>query len=86
MEGFLYVDAFGKEIGRTLVVVGGIIVAVGLFLIIAEKVNFPLLGKLPGDIHIRRKNFQLYFPVVTCIVLSLILSIVLYLISYFSKR
>ncbi len=79
-------DVFGKEIGRTLVVIGGIIVAVGLFLIIAEKVNFSFLGKLPGDIQIRRKNFQLYLPIASCIVVSLILSIILYLISYLSKR
>ncbi|MGO9481466.1 MAG: DUF2905 domain-containing protein, partial [Candidatus Kryptoniota bacterium] len=44
------------------------------------------LGKLPGDIYIKRKNFRLYFPIVTSIVLSLILSFIFYLISHFSKR
>ncbi len=75
-----------QSIGKTLVVIGGLIVVVGLLLILTEKVNLPFLGKLPGDIYIKRKNFQLYFPVVTSIVLSLILSLVFYLISYFSKR
>jgi len=79
MEGF-------QGIGKTLVVIGGIIVVVGVFLIVAEKVNFPFLGKLPGDIHIKQKNFQFYFPIITCIVLSFMLSLILYLISYFSKR
>ncbi len=75
-----------QGIGRTLVIMGVIIVVVGLFLIVAEKVNLPLLGKLPGDIYIRRKNFQFYFPIVTSIILSLVLSFIFYLISYFSKR
>ncbi|HEY9166073.1 MAG TPA: DUF2905 domain-containing protein [Candidatus Kryptonia bacterium] len=72
--------------GRTLIVVGGAILLIGLLLIVAERINFPFLGKLPGDILIKRKNFQLYFPIVTSIVLSLILSIIMYIISYFSKR
>ena len=75
-----------QGIGKTLVLIGGIIVVVGLFLIIAEKVNFPFLGKLPGDIYIKRKNFQFYFPIGTSIILSLLLSFILYLISHFSKR
>ena len=73
-------------IGKTLVIIGGIIVVAGVVLIIAEKFNIPILGKLPGDIYIKRKNFQLYFPIVTSIILSLVLSFILYLISYFSKR
>jgi predicted phosphohydrolase len=79
MEGF-------QGFGKTLVVVGGIIVAIGLILIIAEKTDLPFLGKLPGDIYIKRKNVTFYFPVVTCVALSLVLSFVLYLISYCSKR
>lgn len=75
-----------QGIGKTLVFVGGIIVAVGLLLIIAEKVDLPFFGKLPGDIYIKRKNFQFYFPIVTSIVLSLVLSLILYVIAYFSKR
>ncbi|MFZ1081520.1 MAG: DUF2905 domain-containing protein [Candidatus Kryptoniota bacterium] len=75
-----------QGIGKTLVIIGVIIVVAGLFLIVAEKVNFPFLGKLPGDIYIKRKNFQFYFPIVTCIILSFVLSFIFYLISYFSKR
>jgi uncharacterized protein HemY len=79
MDGF-------QSIGKTLVVIGGIIVVAGLLLIVAGKGNFPFLGRLPGDIYIKRKNFQFYFPIVTSIILSLILSVIFYLISYFSKR
>ncbi len=75
-----------SSLGKTLVVIGGVIVAAGLLLIVTEKFNFPVLGRLPGDIYIRKKNFQFYFPIVTSIVLSLVLSFVFYLISYFSKR
>jgi len=75
-----------QGIGKALIVIGGIIVLVGILLIVAEKVNFPFPGKLPGDIYIRRKSFQFYFPIVTSIVLSLVLSFIFYLISYFSKR
>ncbi len=79
MEG---IQGFGK----TLIVVGGVIIVVGILFMLSEKVNFPFFGKLPGDIQIKGKNFQLYFPIVTSIVLSVLLSLVLYAISYFSKR
>jgi|YelNatPaOPRAMG01_1025707.scaffolds.fasta_scaffold01508_6 hypothetical protein len=72
--------------GKMLVVVGILIVVVGLGLMFAEKLGIPFLGRLPGDIYIRKRNFQFYFPIVTSIVLSLILTLVFYLISYFSKR
>lgn len=75
-----------QGIGKTLVVIGGMIVVVGLLLIVTERFSFPFLGKLPGDIYIKKKNFQFYFQIVTSIVLSLALSFVFYLVSYFSKR
>ncbi len=79
MEGF-------QSLGRALVVIGGVIVVAGILLMVAEKVNVPFIGKLPGDIFLKRKNFQLYFPIVSSIVLSLILSLILYFVSHFSKR
>ena len=72
--------------GKTLVVVGAIIIVTGILFMLSEKLNFPFFGKLPGDIHIKGKNFQLYFPIVTSIVLSVLLSLVLYAISYFSRK
>jgi NADH:ubiquinone oxidoreductase subunit 6 (subunit J) len=70
--------------GKILVLFGAVMVVVGLLLMVFDKI--PLLGKLPGDIHIKKENVELYFPIVTSIVLSLILSIILWLISYFSKK
>ncbi len=75
-----------QGLGKTLVIVGGIILALGLLFMFSEKLNIPFLGKLPGDIHIKGKNFQVYFPIATSIVLSVVLTLILYLISYFSKR
>ena len=65
------------EIGRVLLVVGGVLVVLGLVLTFAGRV--PLLGRMPGDIVYRRGNFTFYFPIVTSIVLSLLLTAVLWL-------
>ncbi len=69
---------FGS-LGRVLVIVGAVVVVVGLLLLFFDHI--PLLGKLPGDFIIKRKNFTLYFPLATSIVLSLILSLILYLLK-----
>jgi hypothetical protein len=57
---------------------------VGLLLMFFDKI--PLLGKLPGDIHIKKENTEFCFPIVTSLVLSLLLSGLMWLISYFSKK
>ncbi len=64
-----------ETLGRLLLLFGGILVLVGLVLIVVGKV--PWLGKMPGDIRIERENFSFYFPVVTCIVVSVILTLIL---------
>lgn len=74
MEGF-------GPMGKTLLVLGLIIVGVGLILMFGSKI--PYLGKLPGDIHIQRKNFSFYFPVTTSILVSIIVTIIL---TLFSRR
>ena len=63
------------EIGKLLIIVGGVVVAVGLFLYFGLRL--PFLGRLPGDISIDRGNVHFYFPVVTCLVLSLVLTLIL---------
>ena len=62
-----------QEIGKILILFGIILIGVGLFLIFFNKI--PLIGKLPGDILIQKKNFTLYFPLATSIILSVILSL-----------
>jgi len=63
--------------GKVLVLIGLVLVGVGLLVLLAGKI--PFLGKLPGDIRIERENFSFYFPLTTCILVSLILSLLLWL-------
>lgn len=70
-----------QELGRTLVVVGGVFLLAGLVLIFADRI--PFLGRLPGDIVVRKQNFTFYFPVVTGLVLSLVVTLIL---SLWSRR
>jgi membrane protein implicated in regulation of membrane protease activity len=74
-------DGFVPEIGKLLIVVGGLILVVGLFLSLGLRI--PFLGKLPGDISIDRGNVHFYFPVVTCLLLSVVLTL---LLSVFFRR
>lgn len=61
------------ELGRTLVILGGVIVLVGLALTLAPSI--PWLGRLPGDVFVERERFTFYFPVVTCLVVSVVLTL-----------
>jgi hypothetical protein len=70
------------DIGKMLVVLGIVIAAAGLVFMLLGRTNLPL-GRLPGDILYRGKHTTFYFPVVTCILLSVVLSLVLYLIGRF---
>jgi len=66
-----------SDLGKVLVVVGVITVAVGVLLWSGLGRNW--LGRLPGDIHYTRGNFSFHFPIVTCLILSLLLTIILWL-------
>jgi len=66
-----------NQFGKLLILFGIIIVGLGLLLLFFDKI--PLIGKLPGDIYIKKKNFTFYFPIVTSILLSIIISLILYL-------
>ncbi len=65
------------EFGRTLIILGIVIIALGALFAFGGKI--PWLGHLPGDIYIQRGRFNLYFPITTCIVISIFISLVLYL-------
>lgn len=65
-------------LGRALIVIGGIVVVIGIILVVAGKI--PFLGKLPGDINIRGKDWSFHFPLVTSIIVSIILTVILNLI------
>ena len=63
-----------SEFGKILIFFGLILVLMGLVFTIGGKLP---IGKLPGDIHVQRGNFHFYFPLATCILLSLVLTIIL---------
>jgi hypothetical protein len=67
----------------TLIIFGLVIALVGLAWLFAPSI--PWLGKLPGDIVIDRPNFRFYFPLTTCILLSVALSIIIWLVRLFFK-
>lgn len=64
-----------SEIGKVLLVVGLVLAAVGLVLVFADRI--PFLGRLPGDFLVKRKNFTVFFPLATMILLSIVLTILL---------
>ncbi|HEV2201038.1 MAG TPA: DUF2905 domain-containing protein [Bryobacteraceae bacterium] len=66
--------------GRTLIVVGLVLVAVGVLLTLGERLPVKL-GRLPGDFVIRGKNSVFYFPVVTSLLLSAILTLAMWLFN-----
>lgn len=70
------------SIGKLVLQIGIFLVIVGGVLLLLEKLNFLHLGRLPGDIRIQRGNFSFYFPMVTCLLVSVILTL---LFSLFRK-
>jgi hypothetical protein len=73
------------DFGRLLVIIGGTIALVGLFILIAAK-YFPWLGNLPGDFEIERDNFRIYFPLATMILVSVLGTILLNIIIRIFRR
>lgn len=66
-----------SDLGRFLIVIGLLLVGVGVVLLLAPKI--PWLGKLPGDFSFQRGRFTFYFPLGTCILISVVLTLILYL-------
>jgi DUF2905 family protein len=65
------------SVGRTIFLVGLVLVAIGLLLWGASSVPMlSRLGRLPGDIYIRRGNFTFYFPITTAILVSIVVSVI----------
>jgi len=65
-------------IGRTLIIAGVALIVIGLLVSVAGRLPFRL-GRLPGDIYIHGKNSSFYFPLTTCLLLSVLFSLVLWL-------
>lgn len=69
------------EMAKIIIVIGIVLVVIGLVMLFIQRA--PFLGKLPGDILIKRDNFTFYFPVTTSIIISIIISLILWLIGKF---
>jgi hypothetical protein len=76
-------DAF-RETGKLLIVLGIVVAGVGALLVFSGKLPFRL-GRLPGDIAYQGRNGSCYFPVVTCILLSVVLSLLLWVVNHFRR-
>ncbi len=74
-----------EEIGKTLIILGVFLLFLGLLLIVVGKTSLPI-GKLPGDILIKRDNFVFYFPLGTSILLSLLLSLLSFLFFLIMRK
>jgi Protein of unknown function (DUF2905) len=73
-----------RELGKTLVICGAVLVFAGALLLIGGKLPFRL-GRLPGDIVYQGRNGSFYFPVMTCILLSVVLSLLLWVVNHFRR-
>ncbi|MCX7641392.1 MAG: DUF2905 domain-containing protein [Elusimicrobiales bacterium] len=65
--------------GKFLILAGIVLILLGIFVLFTP--NIPYLGKLPGDIHIKKGNFTFYMPLTTSLVISLVLTLILTILS-----
>ncbi|WP_059045978.1 DUF2905 domain-containing protein [Paenibacillus rubinfantis] len=72
-----------SNVPKMLILAGTVLIVIGLVWMLLGR--FVQLGKLPGDIAIERGNFRFYFPIVTCIVISVVFSLILAVIRWFTK-
>ena len=72
------------DVGRLLIILGLIIVAVGIVILLAGRL--PFIGHLPGDILIRRGGGSFYFPIITCLLLSIALTVLLNVLTLIFRR
>jgi hypothetical protein len=73
-----------KSIGMSIIFLGIVLVVIGIIFLFYNKI--PFIGKLPGDISFKSKNSSFYFPVTTCIIISIVLSVLLNLFFRFFKK
>ncbi|HYA85980.1 MAG TPA: DUF2905 domain-containing protein [Nitrospirota bacterium] len=69
------------EMAKMFILLGAVLIVLGLILLLLQKT--PFLGKLPGDILIKREHVTIYFPLATSIIISIIISLILYFLNRF---
>jgi uncharacterized protein HemY len=73
-----------NELGKALLALGLLLAIIGALVLLAVRIGLPL-GRLPGDISFKGKNFSVYIPLATSILISIVLSVLLYIISRFRR-
>jgi len=71
-----------QQIGKWLILIGITIVVFGALVVMLGKIG---LFKLPGDLQLGGKNWRIYFPIASCIIISIVLTLILWLINYFRR-
>jgi len=72
------------DLGKLFLILGAVLVVVGLVLILLGRLHLPL-ARLPGDLVYRGRYTTFYFPLATCILLSVVLSLIFYLIGRWKR-
>jgi hypothetical protein len=68
-----------SSIGKMLIFLGIILMGIGVVFFLANKI--PWIGRLPGDVYVKRGNLSFYFPIATCILISIIISAIFWLLG-----
>lgn len=79
-------QGFPGDIGKLLVILGGVIVVIGILFMVGSKFSFFGLGHLPGDIRWKGRNSTFYFPLTTCLLLSAVITLIMWLISHLTRH
>ena len=66
-----------QGMGNSLIVIGLILIAIGVAIAFGPRI--PFIGRLPGDIYIKKDNFIFYFPLATSVLISVIIALIMYL-------
>jgi hypothetical protein len=73
-----------RDLGKLLLVVGMLLFAAGMLLVFGARLPFRL-GRLPGDISYQGRHGSFYFPIVTCVVVSVLLTVIFWIVNYFRR-
>jgi hypothetical protein len=73
-----------REIGKTVLVIGAVLVGVGALLLSGARLPYRI-GRLPGDIVIQGRNGSFYFPIVTCVLVSLLFTLLMWILNLFRR-
>lgn len=73
-----------SDVGKLLILLGGVLILIGAVIVLAGRAHVPI-GRLPGDIVYRGKHTTVYFPIVTCILLSIFLTLVFWVLGRFGR-